>query len=190
MKLKLRLDNDPALRKVSVRIDKIDRRISELAHLMMYYMKKWGGVGLSAPQVGRNIRLIVIDTSKYSFGTKLIMVNPEVVSQDSVCSLRDEGCLSFPGKVVERARPNSITVRWTSLFNVHRESVFYGLTAQVILHEIEHLDGILLTDPLTPPGEVAPRPIMHVMHEPKAAEKKPEMSTEDLLAIVQSDKES
>lgn len=186
MKLKLLLDGDPRLRIPSKPVEKIDKRITELAHLMAFYMKQWNGVGLSAPQVGRNIRLIAINTIGYSFGRKLIMINPEVVSQDSVCSMRAEGCLSFPGKVVERARPNSITVRWTSLRGDPAEETFYGITAQAILHEIEHLDGILLTDPLSPPGEVAPRPVLHTIPEPTPKPVKEEVSTEDLLAVVQA----
>lgn len=186
MKLRLLLDGDPRLRIPSKPVEKIDKRIIELAHLMTFYMKKWHGVGLSAPQVGRNIRLIVINTVGYSLGRKLIMVNPEVVSQDSVCSLRAEGCLSFPGKVVERVRPNSVTVRWTSLRGDPAEETFQGITAQAILHEIEHLDGILLSDPLSPPGEVAPRPVVHVIPEPPPKPVKEQISTEDLLAIVQA----
>lgn len=146
MKLKLILYSDKRLKQKSVPVDKISGRLKELAESMLKHMKSWGGIGLSAPQVGENIRLLVFDTRSATLkGTTRIMFNPEILSSEDILK-RPEGCLSFPGKILTISRPNKVTVRYLDKTGKEIEETFSGIAARAILHEIDHLDGILMTE--------------------------------------------
>jgi peptide deformylase len=111
------------------------RAIAEKMLRTMYQNK---GVGLSAPQVGLEIRLIVLDPG---IGP-LVMFNPFVTNKFSEMRYGIEGCLSFPKLYRYVKRYETIIVRYRSLNNVVREEEFSGLQARIILHEIDHLNGV------------------------------------------------
>ena len=95
------------------------------------------GMGLAAPQIGVSLRVAVISTPEAS----LVLVNPEVVRIGRERSTQDEGCLSLPGVLIPVERANRITVRSEGqAYNLS------GLTARVAQHELDHLDGKLITD--------------------------------------------
>jgi peptide deformylase len=113
-------------------------------------MKEWGGVGLAAPQVGFNIQLIVIDTRKNNResrdGRRVTLFNPVITEMYGEQQVQ-EGCLSFPGQSFAKIRPMNVKVKYTTPDGAYMESWFEGLAAQVIIHEIFHLHGILLDNP-------------------------------------------
>ncbi len=143
---KLRLITHPnkLLHQISVPINEITPDIKQLAHLMHFYMKEWQGLGLSAVQVGRPIRLVIVNTTKEPDGRKLTMVNPEIVdiSQDLISY--DEGCLSFPNKFIINNRYKSLTIKYKTLDGEEVVEKLTGITAFCVQHELDHLDGLTM----------------------------------------------
>lgn len=112
-------------------------------------MKLSGGIGLSAPQVGKLLRIIVVDTATYNSTAGHIcniMINPKIVSYSTQKTSMVEGCLSFPGKRQKLDRPKEIEVEWMNTTGELLKSKFFGLAARVIMHEVDHLDGITMFD--------------------------------------------
>ena len=141
-KLVVRKAGDPILRKKSIPVKKIDKKIKKMLDDMAETMYDSNGVGLAAPQIGENLRVIIIDV-----GDELIeLINPELLSFEGTQLCEQEGCLSIPGffGVVERAE--KIDVKF---LNRQGKRIFLtaeGFKAQAIQHEIDHLDGILFID--------------------------------------------
>jgi len=145
-KFDLKYYPDPVLKKVSSPVTKVNSVIRQLIKGMskiMYYHK---GIGLAAPQVGTLERVIIAD-----IGEGLIsMINPEILTGFGEDNM-EEGCLSLPDTVVNIKRKQSILVRYIDKSENEKESELNGLTARVIQHEIDHLNGVLIIDyaPLT-----------------------------------------
>ncbi len=108
------------------------------------------GIGLAAPQVGSPLRLVVVDLQPDDKPTPLVLVNPEVVARDAEMAVREEGCLSLPGQYADVSRPARVRVRFEDERGARREIEAEGLLAACLQHEIDHLDGILFVDHLTP----------------------------------------
>jgi len=137
----IRKDNDEILRKVSKKVEKIDDRIITLLEDMAETMRAAEGVGLAAPQVGVLRRVVVIDV-----GEGLIeLINPVIVYEKGE-QLREEGCLSIPGKSGIVKRPEKVIVRALNRKGETFEITGEGLLAVALCHEIDHLNGILFTD--------------------------------------------
>lgn len=131
-------------------IKNIDGAIIELARLMLYTMYAAPGIGLAAPQVFESKRLITVDISLGKNKNELyVLINPEVVHQEGE-DIMEEGCLSVPGIHENVTRPFRAAVKGTNLKgkDVHIEAE--GLTARVFCHEIDHLNGKLFIDRLSP----------------------------------------
>jgi peptide deformylase len=104
------------------------------------------GVGLAAPQVGINRRLIVVDvTSGEEQGRSMVLVNPELVESNGV-QKGEEGCLSIPGFTAVVQRPMNVKVKAMDLDGNTIEVDAEDLEARVLCHEIDHLDGVLYLD--------------------------------------------
>lgn len=134
---------DPRLEQVSEPIPQVTPEIKKLVKDMFETMYFTNGVGLSAPQIGVNKRLLVIDTSAGEERAKqVVLVNPVVIEQSGE-QKGNEGCLSFPGHFAEVTRANYAKVRGVDLNG--KEVIVEGteLLARALLHEIDHLDGIL-----------------------------------------------
>jgi peptide deformylase len=117
---------------------------------MLETMYASSGVGLAAPQVGKSIRLIVVDvTGEEEEKRPHLLFNPEVVSTRGICSA-EEGCLSVPGVWADVERPETITVKGLDKHGkpVTLESLT-GLLARCIQHEIDHLNGVLFVDKIS-----------------------------------------
>ncbi len=149
------------LRKISVDILKITPDLQELFPLMIKKMKEVNGIGLAAPQIGKNIRLFVID--EMAFDKKLsgwrfekitpkpieggyVFINAQIKKLSTQKQLDEEGCLSLPGKkgVVSRSKKLVLVAQDQDgkKFKLHAK----GLLARVIQHETDHLNGILICD--------------------------------------------
>jgi peptide deformylase len=108
------------------------------------------GIGLAAPQVGVGLRLAVVDLQPGDRPAPIVLVNPEVVAASEERALREEGCLSLPGQYAEVERPARVKVRFQDLTGVRQEIEAEGLLAACLQHEIDHLDGVLFVDHLSP----------------------------------------
>ena len=143
----IRLNGDEILRKKARELEKVDEKIQELLEDMVETMHEYNGVGLAAPQVGILKRAIVIDL--YDGNEPLKLVNPKILKEKGKQKV-DEGCLSFPNQFAKMVRPKEVTVE---ALNEKGETVTIeavDLLAQALVHEIEHLDGILFVDNMIP----------------------------------------
>ena len=143
---------DPRLKKVSAPVPDLSDDLRRLADDMLETMYDAPGIGLAAPQVGVNTRLIVLDCVKGDTETPrpLIMFNPEIVASSDERSTYEEGCLSIPEQYGEVTRPAEVTVRWIDRNGNEQHEDFAGLWATCVQHEVDHLDGKLFIDYLTP----------------------------------------
>ena len=142
---------DPMLRKLSKPVEGVDEELRRLADDMLETMYAAPGVGLAAIQVGVPRRLVVLDVADEDEKPQpLVLFNPEIVTLSSQTRVHEEGCLSIPDFRVEIERPASLTLRYVDRDGVPREMDADGLLATAIQHEINHLDGKLIIDFLSP----------------------------------------
>ena len=142
---------DPILRKLSTPVERIDDELRQLADDMLETMYAAPGVGLAAVQVGIPRRLVVIDVAdEDEQPNPLVFINPEIVALGSETRLHEEGCLSIPDFRIEIERPASLTLRYLDRNGKPQELDADGLLATAIQHELNHLDGKLIIDFLSP----------------------------------------
>lgn len=134
---------DPLLREVCEPCKKGEKGLKRLAAQMTQAMYKNNGVGIAAPQVGVNKRLVVIDVSEEG-NEPLVMVNPEIVKTWGEMETADEGCLSCPGISVPVTRPAFACCRFEDFDGELWEIEGDGLLGRCLQHECDHLDGITL----------------------------------------------
>jgi peptide deformylase len=148
--LKILIYPNPILRKKSIPVEKIDRDIEKLLDDIAETMYNAPGVGLAAPQVGVNLRAIVVDVSARDESSPglIELINPEIVSSDGE-QWGEEGCLSIPGFVSEVKRKAKVRVRGLNRKGETVEIEAEELLARAFQHEIDHLDGILFIDRLS-----------------------------------------
>lgn len=120
------------------------------------------GQGLAAPQVGIDARVCVIDTG-WSDGAPdpVLLINPEIVAVGGDEEISEETCLSIPGAFMPVARPARVHLRWLDGDGAVEEGIFEGRAARIVLHELDHLDGIVITDKIVQdaaPADSRPRP--------------------------------
>lgn len=147
--LEIRIMGDPVLREEAERVDEVDDELRALARNMFDTMYAADGVGLAAPQVGILRRLIVVDPREEGVKPHAL-VNPRVVETGEETDKAEEGCLSIPGirEVVERK--STVVVEGLDIDGESIRIEAKGLHARVLLHEIDHLNGVLFLDRLTP----------------------------------------
>lgn len=121
--------------------------LSLLKAYMYMTMKNAGGIGLAAPQIGLNYRAIIMSIPQGDGRIKLnrFMVNPVIEEKIGMCSM-EEACLSVPNKSVEIRRHETIVVSYLDENHKPQRETFSGLNAICIQHEIDHLEGILISD--------------------------------------------
>ncbi len=128
--------------------------LSELISNMFETMYAANGVGLAAPQIGKSIRLFVVDAEPMDEenlkGFKKVFINAQVVEETGNAEVYQEGCLSIPQINEEVTRQNTLRIRYFDENWGTHEETFEGLAARVIQHEYDHIEGVLFTDHLTP----------------------------------------
>lgn len=146
----------PVLRQVAKDITPDHKDLGKFIEDMFETMYNSDGLGLAAPQVGKSIRLFVIDGEPLAKehpemkGFKRAFINPRVTERKGEKVPMNEGCLSLPGLHEEVDRESEIRIKYFDENWEPHDEVFSGYKARVILHEYDHLDGILFTDLLSP----------------------------------------
>lgn len=149
----------PVLRKVAVDIDENYEGLSELITDMYETMYGADGIGLAAPQIGKSIRLLVIDGTQAEddkeekselHDFKKVIINPHIVSEEGDEWEFNEGCLSIPNiREDVKRKPNLRLEYLDENFEFHEEE-FSGMKARILQHEMDHVNGILFTDRISP----------------------------------------
>jgi peptide deformylase len=153
---------DPVLRKVGVTITKDYPDLDTLLANMQDTMKNARGVGLAAPQIGKAIRLFLVDTSPFAEDDELdeeernflkdykkVFINAKIIKEEGDEWAFSEGCLSIPNINEDISREETVTIEYQDEnFKKHTETLG-GLAARVIQHEYDHIEGILFTDKLS-----------------------------------------
>jgi peptide deformylase len=147
-KMRIRYLGDPVLRRKARKVAKITPKTLETIESMWVTMYEANGIGLAAPQVGISQRIIVVDTREE--GEKFALINPEILLFSEDKTPLDEGCLSIPGVEGEVFRPRKVRVRGLNPAGKPMEVEGDDLLAKVFQHEIDHLDGILFIDRVSP----------------------------------------
>ena len=126
----------------------ITEGVRDLVRDMKETMLSMNGIGLAAPQVGVNLRVIVIQTMKVGkmVGPVQEMINPVITSFSKDSVEYEEGCLSIPGEYIKLERPFKIHIKFQDLSGKYKKWSLKGLEARIVQHEIDHLDGILMSD--------------------------------------------
>jgi len=137
------INPNPILRKKSVEIKQIEsKQFQQLCLDMAKTMQEKDGVGLAAPQIGRNIRLIVINTKDGA----VCMINPVITKKSLTKEWGEEGCLSVPDIFGQVKRHKKITCKYLDKNGKEKKIKAQGLMARVIQHEVDHLNGALFID--------------------------------------------
>ncbi|EFJ32763.1 hypothetical protein SELMODRAFT_85358, partial [Selaginella moellendorffii] len=142
---------DPKLRARNIRINSFDDNLKKLVDEMLDVMYRTDGVGLSAPQVGVNARLMVFNPEgERGKGKEYVFVNPMIVKFGKEREADREGCLSFYSAQADVERPISIRVEAQDINGKKFGTTFRGWTARIFQHEYDHLEGVLYIDRMTP----------------------------------------
>lgn len=138
---------DPRLKGASKPVETVGDEIRTLMDDMLETMYDADGIGLAAPQVGVQKRVIVVDVAPVD-GERMpiAMANPEVIWESEVIITKEEGCLSLPDHYAEVHRPATVKIRYIDRENEIREMDADGMFATCVQHEIDHLDGVLFVD--------------------------------------------
>lgn len=147
--------HDPRLREISKPVKKLDKKILNLVQDLkdtLRVQKDPEGVGLAAPQIGKNLRIFLLSHQK----TVRVVINPEIIKVSTEKRLsRDkkggeimEGCLSLPNFYGPLSRANYVKIKYMDETGKEKVEEFKDFFAQIVLHEIDHLEGILFIDRL------------------------------------------
>lgn len=141
---------DPVLRQIAERVESIDDSIQRLIDDMIETMYEAPGIGLAANQVGRPVRVVVLDIERRESGPGLIvLINPELIGARGKTK-SEEGCLSIPGYFAGVTRHQEVVVRGMDRKGQKIEITADGLLSIALQHEIDHLEGKLFIDRISP----------------------------------------
>jgi peptide deformylase len=149
-KLDILVAPDPRLKLTSQPVPVVDDTVRRLMDDMLETMYAAPGIGLAAPQVGKPVRVIVVDIAdKDEEPHPYRMVNPKIVDASEALRVTNEGCLSVPDFYADVERADTITVKYQDEHGDKKTLKADGMLATCIAHEIEHLDGVLFVDHLS-----------------------------------------
>ncbi|KAL5725115.1 peptide deformylase [Ranunculus cassubicifolius] len=141
---------DPILRAPNKKIGEFDENLKRLVNEMFDIMYKTDGIGLAAPQVGINVRLMVFNPAgERGVGEEIVLVNPRISKFSRKLVLFEEGCLSFPEIYADVERPESVKVDAQDITGAKFSATLSALPARVFQHEFDHLQGTLFFDRMT-----------------------------------------
>lgn len=147
---------DPRLRRRNEPVERFDAELERLAAAMFEAMYRTKGVGLAAPQVGVNLRLLVYNPhgDPARKDAEQVLCNPRVLTRVKEREWGEEGCLSFPSIYAKIERPNGIRLEAQDLKGQPFTLELAGWDARIFQHELDHLDAILFIDRMTPSDRV------------------------------------
>ena len=141
---------DPILRQPTITVDlsstEAKKNVDRIANSLAETLKKYDGLGLSANQCGRTERMFALNMGEQIW----VLINPEIIEKSGDASALAEGCLSYPGLYLKLKRPDHVKVRFQVLNGEWLEQEFDGLSAVCVQHEIDHLDGKVFTEMVSP----------------------------------------
>jgi peptide deformylase len=141
------LEGAPVLLETAAEVSSFDNALSALVRDMFETMYAAPGRGLAAPQVGVSSRIFVVDTDwKEADPAPMLFVNPRILRQSGDMVLGEEGCLSIPDKSFQVPRANWVELAWFDLEGAENNRRFAGIQARCICHELDHLNGVLITE--------------------------------------------
>jgi len=147
---------DPVLKKRGANIEKDQLDVKQLSDDMFETMEGASGIGLAAPQIGKSIRMFVVDGTPIEdeeedmSDFRKVFINPEILEEHGDEWGFEEGCLSIPDIREEVDRPEKLKIRYYDENWVEHEEEYDGMKARIIQHEYDHIEGILFTDHLSP----------------------------------------
>ncbi len=149
---------DPLLRRSGKDITAFDEDLKSTVADMLDTMYQYQGVGLAAPQVGLDLNLLVLNPTGTAeeADDQRVLINPKIKRRKKL-EYGEEGCLSFPGLYAEVERHHEIVVEYHDIAGEPHEEHLDGFLARVILHEMDHLHGILFVDRLSPAERIRVR---------------------------------
>lgn len=148
--LNIRIIGDQVLREDAEEVTEFDEKLKRLTEEMIEIMHASDGIGLAAPQVGLSKRLLVTDITPVEKESEpMVFINPVILESTGEIVL-EEGCLSIPGIREEVTRPEEILLKYQTVEGIEKSEKFTGWMARVLQHEIDHLDGVLFIDHLSP----------------------------------------
>ena len=151
--LPIHIYGDPVLRKKAASIGEVTSEIRTLVEDMAATMFDAPGIGLAAPQVGKSVRLFIVDPNMgevedvYEY---VAFIDPVIVERSDDRVIIEEGCLSVPDIRADVERPRTLKIDFTDLTGERHSAEVGGMLARVIQHEYDHLDGILFVDRINP----------------------------------------
>ncbi len=177
MKLPLCYYGNPILRKKCQTVDKITPEIRQLVQDMIETMDAANGVGLAATQVGSLHRLFVIrpeikNEGEFALGAPEVFINPVLSKPTEEGQVMNEGCLSFPGLHLEVIRPYGIHVEALNLEGEKISADVYGFKARELMHENDHLNGVVFVDRVTDSIKKEIKPVLREMKAKYSKNKK------------------
>lgn len=162
MKLPIRFHPDPVLREPTVPVGEITGEIRQLAADMVETMLAADGVGLAAPQIGRNLRIVVVNFTPGADDREAppdvrVLIDPRLGNFSKAARVAREGCLSFPGVYGEVRRSVALDLRATGLDGRPVTVRAEDYLARVLQHEVDHLDNVTFVDRMGPAARFAAR---------------------------------
>ena len=146
----IRAYGDPILRAKCEEIVDFDEDLNDLIQSMYKTMDASDGVGLAAPQIGKALRMFMIDSTHFKdyekVGVRQVFINPVIIEEKGENWPFEEGCLSIPDVREDVIRKSSLKIRYQNQKGDILEEVFEGMNARVIQHEYDHIEGVLFID--------------------------------------------
>ncbi|MEM8968696.1 MAG: peptide deformylase [Bacteroidota bacterium] len=145
------LYGDPVLKKPAEPVDPEQIDVKQLSEDMFETMYQASGVGLAAPQIGKSLRMFVIDSTPLDEdegkeGIRRVFVNPEILETEGDDFAFEEGCLSIPGIRADVQRPPKLTIQYQDESGQEHTETIEGMPARIVLHEYDHIEGVLFVD--------------------------------------------
>jgi peptide deformylase len=156
MKLPIRHYGDPVLRKKGELVEAITDETRTLVGNLIDTLQAIGGDGLAAPQIGVSLAVFIIaphyknSENQWEQEPPQPFINPKLKNPSTQTWIHSEGCLSVPKLYGDVVRPTTITVTWLDLEGVEHTETFSGWKARVIMHENDHINGVLFVDRISP----------------------------------------
>lgn len=142
--MKIKTKGTRCLHMESRPLQEVNKHVLKFTAKMLNVMAKENGVGIAAPQVGRNIQLCaIVDLDEQKI---VLMINPRIITWSTEKDIKEEGCLSCPGETRNIERSVYVDVDYIGIDGEQYHKKFEGITARIVQHELDHLEGVLISD--------------------------------------------